>query len=151
MHVYSSQLEWSSGWEFFRPSPTQYFPTSRPTTSPDKQQQSVSAEFVEQSSYLPSNAIEVPKSAIRGKVGLERKKLTHLKKKTRRGWGSNRNKSMTFSILGNNVNGLNSKWESFISVLQYFDGPNCILLQVLKLEFHSDSTKNTSLDITFVS
>ena len=66
-------------------------------------------------------------------MGLERKELTHLKKKTRRGWGSNRNKSMTFSILGNNVNGLNSKWESFISVLQYFDGPNCILLQETKL------------------
>ena len=34
---------------------------------------------------------------------------------------------------------------------QEFWGQTTLVLGLLKLEFHSDSTKNTSLDITFVS
>ena len=34
---------------------------------------------------------------------------------------------------------------------QEFWGRTTLVLGLLKLEFHSDSTKNTSLDITFVS
>ena len=31
------------------------------------------------------------------------------------------------------MNGLNSKWESFINVLQHFNGPSCIMLQETKI------------------
>ena len=31
------------------------------------------------------------------------------------------------------MNGLNSKWENFINVLKYFDGPSCVMLQETKL------------------
>ena len=59
--------------------------------------------------------------------------ITNVKKKTRRGWGTRSNRNKSFSVMGNNVNGLNSKWESFISVLKHFKGPTCVMLQETKL------------------
>ena len=63
-------------------------------------------------------------------------KINNLKKekinKNRRGWG--KPKLKLFNIVGNNVNGLLSKWESLQNVITTFNGPSCILLQETKLK-----------------
>ena len=56
--------------------------------------------------------------------------------KTRRGWGQSgkkANKSLKFSVFGNNANGLKSKKESLLNALRNLNFPSCILIQETKL------------------
>ena len=55
-------------------------------------------------------------------------------KKTRRGWGKG-NKSLNFSLFGNNANGIKAKKDSLINTLKNFNVPSCVLLQETKLRF----------------
>ena len=66
------------------------------------------------------------------KINLEQKSS---KTKTRRGWGTKKNKEIKFSIIGNNSNGLKAKKYSLYAVLRKFDAPSCITIQETKLRF----------------
>jgi hypothetical protein len=54
--------------------------------------------------------------------------------KTKRGTGRGKRESLTFSLLGNNVNGLRGKLDSLSNTLKHFKKPSCISLQETKLK-----------------
>ena len=54
-------------------------------------------------------------------------------RKTRQGRGSRNLKYKKLTLFGNNINGLNGKWESLLHALEYLDSPSCILIQEKKL------------------
>ena len=55
-------------------------------------------------------------------------------RKTRRGRGSRNSKCKKLTLFGNNINGLNGKWESLLSALEYLNSPSCILVQETKIK-----------------
>ena len=55
-------------------------------------------------------------------------------RKTRRGRGSRNSKCKKLTLFGNNINGLNGKWESLLSALEYLNSPSCILVQETKVK-----------------
>ena len=68
------------------------------------------------------------------KPGANAKQLLN-KKKTRRGnrKGKIKNKSVKFSLIGSNANGLSGKMDSLISTINFFKSPSCVTIQETKL------------------
>ena len=56
------------------------------------------------------------------------------KPKTRRGTGRGKQKTLQFSLLGNNANGIKGKQDSLKNAINFFKRPSCITLQECKLK-----------------
>ena len=67
------------------------------------------------------------------KVG--KSKLDNKSNRTRRGWGTIKNKETSFSIIGNNSNGIKAKRDSLLNVIRKFGSPSCVIIQETKLRF----------------
>ena len=129
---------WWKNWAFFRPKiPKSFSPLPLAASNDDEPlgndaDESLPEQYYEYESIPESHdsPISTPEA---GKKGLKLKSKFK-SKKTRRGWGKG-NKSLNFSLFGNNANGIKAKKDSLINTLKNFNVPSCVLLQETKLRF----------------